>query len=56
MLHGDYFVTATGDPKIRAEMFKKIHELSPNTLLFVNDYSVLLWEVNRLVSISRFPT
>ena len=50
MLHGDYFVTATGDPNIRVDMFKKVHELSPNTLLFVNDYSVLLWEVNRLVS------
>ena len=49
MLHGDYFVTATGDPNIRVDMFKKVHELSPNTLLFVNDYSVLLWEVNRLV-------
>ena len=50
MLHGDYFVTATGDPNIRTDMFKKVHELSPNTLLFVNDYSVLLWEVNRYVS------
>ena len=46
MLHGQFFVDATGDPNIRVDMFKKVQEVSPNTLRFVNDYSILLWEVD----------
>ena len=46
MLHGQFFVDATGDPDIRVEMFKKVQEVSPNTLRFVNDYSILLHQVN----------
>ena len=50
MLHGQFFVDATGDPDIRVKMFQKVHEISPNTLLFVNDYSILMWQVNEYVS------
>ena len=50
MLHGQFFVDATGDPNIRVQMFQKVHEISPNTLTFVNDYSILMWEVNEYVS------
>ena len=46
MLHGQFFVDATGDPFVRADMFKKVEELSPSTMRFVNDYDILLYEVN----------
>ena len=46
MLHGQFFVDAVGDPNIRVEMFQKVKEMSPNTLTFVNDYSILIWQVN----------
>ena len=45
MLHGQFFVDATGDPDIRAQMFKKVEKASPNTLRFVNDYSILEYQV-----------
>ena len=51
MLHGQFFVDATGDPNIRVQMFQKVQEISPNTLTFVNDYSILMWQVNEYVSI-----
>merc|ERR1712126_4142 len=50
MLHGQFFVDATGDPNIRVQMFQKVHEISPNTLTFVNDYSILMWEVNGYIN------
>ena len=50
MLHGQFFVDATGDPDIRVQMFQKVHEISPDTLLFVNDYSILMYQVNEYVS------
>ena len=46
MLHGQFYVDGTNDPKIRAEIFKKVEAISPNTLRFVNDYNVLLYETN----------
>ena len=46
MLHGQFYVDGANDSKIRAEIFKKVEAISPNTLRFVNDYNVLLYETN----------
>ena len=37
-----FFLDHTGDPNIRAEIFKYVKELSPDTLFFVNDYGIIL--------------
>ena len=42
MINNNFYVDGTGDPEIRASMFKRAKELSPDTLLFVNEYGVLL--------------
>ena len=46
MLHGQFFVDAVGDPNIRVEMFQKVKTMSPNTLTFVNDYSIFIYGKN----------
>ena len=47
MINNNFYVDGTGDPEIRASMFKRAKELSPDTLLFVNEYGVLLDKYGR---------
>ena len=32
----------TGDPKIRHKIFNHVKELSPDTMLFLNDYGIIM--------------
>ena len=47
MIGNNFYVDKTGDPTIRAKMFNRAKELSPDTLLFVNEYGVLLDKYGR---------
>ena len=47
MIGNNFYVDGTGDPEIRASMFKRAKEISPDTLLFVNEYGVLLDKYGR---------
>ncbi len=44
MLHGNFFTEKTGDNDIRVKMFQKAKELDPDSLRFVNDYNVLIYD------------
>ena len=47
MIGNNFYVEGTGDPEIRASIFKRAKEMSPDTLLFVNEYGVLLDKYGR---------
>ena len=47
MIGNNFYVDGTGDPEIRASIFKRAKEMSPDTLLFVNEYGVLLDKYGR---------
>ena len=42
-----FFLDHTGDPEIREKVFKYAKELSPDTLLFLNDYGIILNKYGR---------
>ena len=41
MIHGDLFLSKSGDSMIRAKIYKWAHEKDPNLILFVNDYNII---------------
>ena len=47
MIGNEFYVEKSGNPNIRVEMINRAKELSPDTLLFVNEYGVLLDKYGR---------
>ena len=50
MLHGNFFTEKTGDNDIRVKMFQKAKELDPDSLRFVNDYNVIVYDSDKYVN------
>jgi len=47
MINNDFYISGTGEPNIRIDMFNRAKTLSPETRLFVNEYGVLLDKYGR---------
>ena len=45
MLHGNFFTEKTEQQDIRIKMFQRAQELDPEALRFINDFNVLLYEI-----------
>ena len=45
MLHGNFFTEKTGQQDIRIKMFQRAQELDPEALRFINDFNVLIYEI-----------